>query len=143
MVEMQRLFERLRTDPALQDAGYDPPFSDFNPVIDNHGTAVNVTVPKATRADQIPLQRRVDPAPVLAAVHEAAAKHGLEVTETREGPRRNCPPTTRWSRWPPASPARPHGPPRSAPTPPNCRRSRPAWSSGPATSAKRTRPPRR
>jgi len=32
-------------DPTLQDPAYDPPFSDFNPVLDNHGAAVNVTVP--------------------------------------------------------------------------------------------------
>ncbi len=85
MVDMQRLFERLRTDPSLQDAGYDPPFSDFNPVIDNHGTAVNVTVPRATVRIKYRYSAGIDPAPVLAAVQEAAAKHGLEVTETREG----------------------------------------------------------
>ena len=42
------IFQRLRSDTSLQDADYDPPFSDFNVVIDNHGAAVNVTVPKAT-----------------------------------------------------------------------------------------------
>ena len=85
MADMQRLFERLRTDPALQDPAYDPPFSDFNPVIDNHGTAVNVTVPKASVRIKYRYSANVDPAPVIAAVHEAAAKHGLEVSETREG----------------------------------------------------------
>jgi acetylornithine deacetylase len=86
MVEMQRLYERLRTDPALQDAAYDPPFSDFNPVIDNYGTALNVTVPKASVRLRYRYSAGVDPAPIVAAVHEAAAKHGLEVTETRGSP---------------------------------------------------------
>ena len=86
MVEMQRLFERLRSDEALQDAAYDPPFSDFNPVIDNHGAAINVTVPRATARIRYRYSASVDPAPIVAAVHEAAAKHGLEVTETRGSP---------------------------------------------------------
>ena len=85
MAEMQRLFERLRTEPALQDAAYDPPFSDFNPVIDNHGAAVNVTVPVATARIKFRYSAKVDPAPVLAAVHEAAARAGVSVKEDREG----------------------------------------------------------
>ncbi|MBV8915857.1 MAG: M20/M25/M40 family metallo-hydrolase [Acetobacteraceae bacterium] len=85
MTDMQRLFDRLRTDPSLQDAAYDPPFSDFNPVIDNHGTAINVTVPKATARIKYRYSANVDPAPVVDAVREAAERHGLEVTESREG----------------------------------------------------------
>ncbi|HYZ61915.1 MAG TPA: M20/M25/M40 family metallo-hydrolase [Acetobacteraceae bacterium] len=86
MVEMQRLFERLRNDPALQDVAYDPPFSDFNPVIDNHGAAPNITVPKASVRIKYRYSAGVDPAPVVVAVHEAAAKYGLEVSERPEGP---------------------------------------------------------
>ncbi len=40
MAEMSALFDRLRTDPALQDPTYDPPFSDFNLLIDNHGAPI-------------------------------------------------------------------------------------------------------
>jgi acetylornithine deacetylase len=47
LVELRKIYDRLRTDTALLDAAYDPPFSDFNPVIDNFGAAVNVAVPKA------------------------------------------------------------------------------------------------
>ena len=85
MVQMQRLFERLRTDPTLQDAAYDPPFSDLNPVIDNHGAAINVTVPKATVRIKYRYSASVDPAEVVEAVEEAAAAHGLELTQAREG----------------------------------------------------------
>ncbi len=86
MTEMAALFERLRTDTALQDQAYDPPFSDFNPVIDNHGAAINVTVPKATARIRYRYSAGVDPATIVAAVQEAASRHGLHVTETRGGP---------------------------------------------------------
>lgn len=85
MVDMQRLFERLRTDPSLQDQAYVPPFSDFNPVIDNHGTALNVTVPKATVRIKYRYSAGIDPATVIGSVQHSAQQHGLEVTVTHEG----------------------------------------------------------
>ena len=86
MAEMAVLHERLRTDPALQDAAYDPPFSDFNPVLDNHGVAINVTAPRATARIRYRYSAGIDPAPIAAAVQAAAAAHGLDVTETRAAP---------------------------------------------------------
>lgn len=85
LAEMKTVFERLRTDPALQDPDYDPPFSDFNLVLDNHGAAVNVTVPRATARIKFRCSAKVDPAPIVAAVHAAAARAGIAVTEAREG----------------------------------------------------------
>ncbi len=85
LVEMQAMFERLRSDPALHDPDYDPPFSDFNLVIDNHGAAVNVTVPVATARIKFRYSAKLDPTPVLAAVYAAAARAGVTVTEAREG----------------------------------------------------------
>ncbi len=85
LVEMQAVFQRLRDDASLQDANYDPPFSDFNLVIDNHGAAVNVTVPKATARIKFRYSAKVDPSPVLQAVHGAAGRHGIAVSEAREG----------------------------------------------------------
>jgi acetylornithine deacetylase len=85
LMEMKSVFERLRTDTSLQDSDYAPPFSDFNVVIDNHGAAVNVTVPKATARIKFRYSARVDPAPVLQAVHAAAERCGIDVTEAREG----------------------------------------------------------
>jgi acetylornithine deacetylase len=85
LVEMKALFERLRTDKSLQDADYDPPFSDFNVVIDNHGAAVNVTVPTATARIKFRYSAKIDPAPVLEVVHEAARRFGVAVTDAREG----------------------------------------------------------
>jgi len=85
LVEMQALFERLHSDRGLQDPDYDPPFSDFNLVIDNHGAAVNVTVPLATARIKFRYSAKVDPTPVLDAVRAAAARAGVAVTEAREG----------------------------------------------------------
>jgi acetylornithine deacetylase len=85
LVEMKSVFERLRTDTTLQDADYTPPFSDFNLVIDNHGAAVNVTVPKATARIKFRYSARVDPSPVLQSVYGAAKRFNITVTEAREG----------------------------------------------------------
>jgi acetylornithine deacetylase/succinyl-diaminopimelate desuccinylase-like protein len=85
LVEMRAVFERLRTDPALQDTAYDPPFSDFNPIIDNHGVAINVTVPKATVRLKYRYSANIDPTPVLSAVRDAASRCGMTLEEAREG----------------------------------------------------------
>ena len=85
LVEMKAIYERLRIDPALQDTDYDPVFSDFNLVVDNHGAAVNVTVPTATARIKFRYSAKVDPRPVLQAVHAAAERTGVVVTEAREG----------------------------------------------------------
>ncbi len=85
LMEMKAVFERLRTDATLQDADYDPPFSDFNVIIDNHGAAMNVTVPKATARIKFRYSAKVDPTPVLQAVNTAAKHCGIQVSEAREG----------------------------------------------------------
>jgi acetylornithine deacetylase len=85
LAEMKAIHDRLRHDPALQDAGYDPPFSDFNLVVDNHGTAVNVNVPLASARIKFRCSRRVNPAPILAEVRDAAARQGLELRIRPEG----------------------------------------------------------
>ena len=85
LVEMRRVFEWLRSDPSVQDVAYDPPFSDFNPVIDNHGTAVNVTVPVATVRIKFRYSARIDPMRVVGRVRAAATEAGLDVDEAWEG----------------------------------------------------------
>jgi acetylornithine deacetylase len=85
LVEMKAVYERLRSDRGLQDPDYDPPFSDFNLVIDNHGAAVNVTVPVATARIKFRYSAKLDPQPVLDAVYAAAARADVSVTEAREG----------------------------------------------------------
>jgi acetylornithine deacetylase len=85
LLEMRTLHDRLRGDPGLQDPAYDPPFSDFNLVLDNHGSAVNVTVPKATAIIKFRYSARVDPRPVVDTVRAAAQRAGLALYEAREG----------------------------------------------------------
>jgi acetylornithine deacetylase len=85
LAEMKTVFERLLTDRSLQDDAYNPPFSDFNPVIDNHGTAINVTVPMATVRIKFRYSAKIDPTPIRVAVHGAAGRFGVTVTEAEEG----------------------------------------------------------
>jgi acetylornithine deacetylase/succinyl-diaminopimelate desuccinylase-like protein len=85
LMEMRAIHERLRKDPGLQDPAYDPPFSDFNLVVDNHGSAVNVTVPKATAIIKFRYSAKVDPRPVVDMVRAAARRAGVALTEAREG----------------------------------------------------------
>ncbi len=85
LAEMKVMYLRLRTDPALHDADYDPPFSDFNLTIDNHGAAVNVTVPLSTVRIKFRYSARLDPTPVLDVVRGAARRAGLALSEAREG----------------------------------------------------------
>jgi acetylornithine deacetylase len=85
LIEMKSVFERLRSDVGLQDRDYEPPFSDFNVVIDNHGAAMNVTVPKATARIKFRYSAKIDPSPVLSAVHDAARRFNIQVSEAREG----------------------------------------------------------
>ena len=139
LVEMKAVFERLRADRSLQDPDYDPPFSDFNLVIDNHGAAVNVTVPLATARIKFRYSAKLDPTPVLDAVHAAAERAGVSVTEAREGFPPSCRPTIRWCGCAPIPRASNRPQHRMVPMPPSCRRSRRAWCWDPATSLWRTR----
>ncbi|WP_439594507.1 M20/M25/M40 family metallo-hydrolase [Falsiroseomonas sp.] len=85
LVAMRAVHDELRTNPALQDADYDPPFSDFNLILDNHGTAMNVTVAKATAQIKFRYSAKVDPKPILQAVRQAAREAGVELAEQMEG----------------------------------------------------------
>ena len=83
--EMAALQQRLRTDPAFRDAEYDPPFPDFNLVLDNHGTAINVTVARATARIKFRYTAKADAAPVVAAVQAAADRAGLTLAMEKDG----------------------------------------------------------
>ena len=85
LMDMKAIYEMLRADPKYHDTAYDPPFNDFNPIIDNHGAAVNVTVPKATAVIKFRYSAKTDPAPIQRMVREAAKLYGLTLTEAFEG----------------------------------------------------------
>lgn len=78
-------YEKLRSDPALQDPAFTPPFSDFNITLDNHGTGRNITVPEATAVIKLRHSKRVDPQPVIDAMEAAAARAGVELAYELEG----------------------------------------------------------
>lgn len=86
VLDMRAIYERLRDDPTLHDAGYNPPFSDFNIVIDNFGAPVNMTVPKAEVRIKFRYSARIDPTPIVTAVRDAATRHGLGLVIAAEGP---------------------------------------------------------
>ncbi len=98
VLEMRAIYERLRDDPSMHDLGYDPPFSDFNIVLDNFGAPVNMTVPKAEARIKFRYSASIDPAPILAAVREAAARHGLDLMVAAEGPPPELPLDHPWLR---------------------------------------------
>ena len=85
LMDMRAIYDRLLSEPAFQDGAYTPPFSDFNPIIDNFGAPVNMTVPRATIRIKFRHSARVDPQPILLAVRESAARHGLVLSERAEG----------------------------------------------------------
>ncbi|WP_376098911.1 M20/M25/M40 family metallo-hydrolase [Roseomonas sp. CCTCC AB2023176] len=85
LVELQAIQARLRSEPSLQDAAYDPPFADFNLVLDNHGTAINVTVGRATARVKFRFSRALDPEPIVDAVRAAADRAGLALEVVRDG----------------------------------------------------------
>ena len=127
LAEMKTVFDRLRTDRSLQDDAYDPPFSDFNVVIDNHGTAINVTVPVATARIKFRYSAAIDPVPIRMMVHEAASRHDVTVTEAEEGrpPELHADhPFVRQCADVAGQPQRQH---RSAPMRRSCRTSRHVW----------------
>lgn len=84
VMDMHAIFLRLREDPAFHDPEYDPVFSDFNLVIDNHGAPVNMTVPRATARIKFRTSAAIDRTPILLAVREAAARAGLALHEDAE-----------------------------------------------------------
>lgn len=85
LAEMRDIHARLRRDPALQDPAYDPPFADFNLVLDNGGTAMNVTVGRATATIKFRFSRALDPEPIVDAVRAAADRAGLSLNVMRDG----------------------------------------------------------
>ena len=85
LAEMKGIYEKLRHDTALHDAAYTPPFSDFNLVVDNHGTAVNVNVPLASCRIKFRYSRSLNPQPILAAVQAAAERAGVQLHVAAEG----------------------------------------------------------
>ncbi|WP_043837031.1 M20/M25/M40 family metallo-hydrolase [Muricoccus aerilatus] len=85
LADMRALHDRLREDREGWDEAYEPPFPDFNIVIDNHGTALNVTAARATARMKFRYSRGLAPEPVIEAVKAAAARAGLALKFVVDG----------------------------------------------------------
>ena len=77
LAEMRSLQLMLRDSPEWQDPAYEPSFCDLNLVIDNHGTAPNVTVGRATATLKFRFSRGIDADAIAERVREAAALCGV------------------------------------------------------------------
>jgi acetylornithine deacetylase len=86
LADISELYFRLRRDAALHDSQYDPPFCDLNFVIDNYGTAPNVTVGRATCRIKLRYSKSINPDPFVEEIRRAAEAHGLEIEIRREEP---------------------------------------------------------
>lgn len=85
LYEMRDLYLALRADPGLQDPSYLPPWCDLNIIVDNHGTATNITPPLATCRMKFRYSKAIDPAWVIERVEGAARRHGLDLVVRQEG----------------------------------------------------------
>lgn len=92
LAEMRALHGRLREEPGFRDDAYDPAFPDLNIVIDNHGTAINVTVARATARMKFRYSRALDPVPVIRAIEEASTRAGLLLNYVVDGSPPELPP---------------------------------------------------
>jgi acetylornithine deacetylase len=84
--EMRELHLHLRTNPALFDLQYDPPYCDLNFVIDNYGAFPNMTVGLATCHIKFRYSKSFNPDIVINRVREAAERNNLKVQVRPEAP---------------------------------------------------------
>jgi acetylornithine deacetylase/succinyl-diaminopimelate desuccinylase-like protein len=83
--EMRDIYLTLRADPRLQDPSYAPPWCDLNIIVDNHGTATNITAPLATCRMKFRYSKAIDPVWVIERVETAARRQGLDLVVRQEG----------------------------------------------------------
>ncbi len=79
LADMAQLATTFRTDPAFQNAAFNPPTNGFNLVIDDNGCAVNVTAARTTATlgyRPMPDARSEEIAEMIV---ESARRHGLEI----------------------------------------------------------------
>ena len=77
--DMWRVHKELMENEAHWDPEFEPPYPDWNIVIDNFGTAPNVTVPTSRCSLKLRLTRKLDPSPLIRRVEDSARAHGLDL----------------------------------------------------------------
>ena len=83
--EMWGLYKELTGNEDHWDTHFEPPYPDWNIVIDNFGTAPNVTVPKSQCTVNFRYTPRLDPEPIIRRVEESASANGVDLTYWSSG----------------------------------------------------------
>jgi acetylornithine deacetylase len=86
LAEMAELAQRLKSDPSYQNPEFDPPTLGFNMVLNDGGTAGNVTAARTTATLGLRPMPNDRSGEVIAEITERARRHGLEVTSTASTP---------------------------------------------------------
>lgn len=95
LADMRELHLLLRSDTALHDNQYDPPYADLNLVIDNYGAFANTTVGLATCRIKFRYSKSFDPSFVIERVRASAERHELELHVRPEASPPELPPNHR------------------------------------------------
>jgi acetylornithine deacetylase len=77
--DMWSLYKELTENEDYFDAHFEPPYPDWNIVIDNFDTAPNVTVPKSHVTVNFRYTPQLDPAPIIRRVEESARINGVDL----------------------------------------------------------------
>ncbi len=83
--DMWHLYKELMENEAYWDPGFEPPYPDWNIVIDNFGTAPNVTVPRSHCTVNFRYTHKLNPAPIVQRVEDSARTSGVELTYWSSG----------------------------------------------------------
>ena len=75
----------LMENEAYRDADFEPPYPDWNIVIDNFGTAPNVTVPRSRCTINFRYTHRMDPGPIIRRVEDLARTYGVGLSYWSSG----------------------------------------------------------
>lgn len=86
LAEMAALNTKFMTDPFYQDATFNPPTNGFNIVIDDGGTASNVTASKTTVRFSLRTMPKSNTEDAIDQIVSAAEKYGFETNYSAEGP---------------------------------------------------------
>ena len=85
LYEMWRLHQELMENEGYRDAEFEPPYPDWNIVIDNFDTAPNVTVPKSVCTVNFRYTPKLDPEPIIRRVEDSARASGVDLSYWSSG----------------------------------------------------------
>ena len=83
--EMWQLHQELIAQDEYHDDDFEPPYPDWNIVIDNFDTAPNVTVPKSSCTINFRYSQRLDPEPIIRRVESSARSNDVDLSYWSSG----------------------------------------------------------